>query len=119
MGVESTCRRHDIDRTPTKGLLLPPSYCFGVHGGPPAGEADHADCLRLKPCAQSIEAGDAVVEGQLLAVVEPDPNQLLRVGVGVAFKRARLKYVYSILRGKDLETEQFSEDRRDEQFSVL
>jgi hypothetical protein len=51
--------------------------------------------------------------------IEPDPNQLLRVGVGVAFKRARLKYVYSILRGKDLETEQFSEDRRDEQFSVL
>ena len=34
--------------------------------------------------------------------IEPSPDQLLRVGVGVAFKRARLKYVYSILRGKDL-----------------
>ena len=51
--------------------------------------------------------------------IEPDPNQLLRVGVGLAFKRARLKYVYSILRGKDLETEQFSEARRDQQFAVL
>ena len=36
--------------------------------------------------------------------IEPDPDQLLRVAVGIAFKRARLKYVYSILRGKDLET---------------
>lgn len=49
----------------------------------------------------------------------PDPDQLLRVNVGVGFKRARLKYVYSILRGKDLETEEFSETRRDEQFTVL
>ncbi len=39
--------------------------------------------------------------------------------MGVAFKRARLQYVYSILRGKDLETEQFSEKRRIEQFGKL
>jgi len=51
--------------------------------------------------------------------IEPSPDQLLRVNVGVAFKRARLKYVYSILRGKDLETETFSDDRRIEQFEVL
>jgi hypothetical protein len=51
--------------------------------------------------------------------IEPDPDQLLRVCVGVAFRRARLKYVYSILRGKDLETEQFSEERRIEQFGKL
>lgn len=51
--------------------------------------------------------------------IEPDPNQLLRVTVGVAFKRARLRYVYSILRGKDLETEKFSEERRDEQFEIM
>lgn len=51
--------------------------------------------------------------------IEPSPNQLLRVSVGLAFKRARLKYVYSILRGKDLETEKFSEERRVEQFEVL
>ena len=51
--------------------------------------------------------------------IEPDPDQLLRVSVGVAFKRARLKYVYSILRGKDLETEQFSDERREAQFNIL
>jgi hypothetical protein len=51
--------------------------------------------------------------------IEPDPSQLLRVSVGVAFKRARLRYVYSILRGKDLETEKFSDERRVKQFEVL
>lgn len=51
--------------------------------------------------------------------IEPDPDQLLRVDVGVAFKRARLKYVYSLLRGKDLETGAFSQDRRVEQFDML
>jgi len=51
--------------------------------------------------------------------IEPSPDQLLRVSVGLAFKRARLKYVYSILRGKDLETEQFSDDRRLDQFELL
>lgn len=51
--------------------------------------------------------------------IEPSPDQLLRVGVGVAFKRARLRFVYSILRGKDLETGEFSEDRRIKQFERL
>jgi hypothetical protein len=51
--------------------------------------------------------------------VEPDPDQLLRVSVALGFRRARLRYAYSILRGKDLETEQFSEERRIQQFEVL
>lgn len=51
--------------------------------------------------------------------IQPDPDQLLRVAVGLGFKRARLQYVYSILRGKDLETETFSAERREEQFAVL
>lgn len=51
--------------------------------------------------------------------IHPDPDQLLRVCVGLGFKRARLQYVYSILRGKDLDTEQFSEEIRVEQFEVL
>ena len=51
--------------------------------------------------------------------IEPSPDQLLRVSVGLAFKRARLRFIYSILRGKDLETEQFSDERRDQQFEVL
>lgn len=51
--------------------------------------------------------------------IEPSPDNLLRVGVGVAFKRARLQYVYSILRGKDLETGEFSIERREKQFELL
>lgn len=51
--------------------------------------------------------------------IQPEPDQLLRVCVGLGFRRARLNYVYSILRGKDLETEQFSEERRIQQFEIL
>jgi len=51
--------------------------------------------------------------------IAPFPDQLLRVAVGMAFKRAQLKYVYSILRGKDLETEKFSDERREQQFELL
>ena len=38
---------------------------------------------------------------------------MLRVGVALAFRRARLQHVYSILRGKDLETGKVSAERRD------
>jgi hypothetical protein len=51
--------------------------------------------------------------------IQPQPDQLLRVGVAVAFRRAVLKHAYSILRGKDLETGEFSPERRDEQFDRL
>lgn len=52
-------------------------------------------------------------------IIQPDPDQLLRVCVGLGFKRARLQYVYSILRGKNLDTEEFSEELRDVQFGIL
>ena len=51
--------------------------------------------------------------------IKPSPDQLLRSSVGLAFRRGRLRYVYSILRGKDLETGQFSSERRDVQFAKL
>ena len=51
--------------------------------------------------------------------IEPSPDQLLRSAVGLAFRRGRLQYVYSILRGKDLETGEFSPERRDAQFEKL
>ena len=50
---------------------------------------------------------------------EPDPDMLLRAGIGLGFRRARLKYVYSLLTGRDLETNQKDPERRDEQFDVL
>lgn len=51
--------------------------------------------------------------------VEPSPDQLLRVAVGMSFRRARLKSAYSVLRGKDMDTEIFSEEQRDRQFAKL
>jgi hypothetical protein len=51
--------------------------------------------------------------------IEPHPDNLLRVSIGLGFRRARLKYGYSLLRGKDLETDQFSDERRVEQFELL
>lgn len=51
--------------------------------------------------------------------IQPDPDQLLRVSVGLGFRRARLQYVYNILRGKDLETGEFSNERREKQFEIL
>lgn len=52
-------------------------------------------------------------------IIEPKPDQMLRVAVGLGFHRARLQYVYSILRGKDLETGKFSDERRVLQFDKL
>lgn len=69
-------------------------------------------------CRQARIPGDGTPSPYNL-VSQPDPDQLLRVSVGLGFKRARLQYVYSILRGKDLETGEFSEQRRIDQFEVL
>lgn len=51
--------------------------------------------------------------------IHPDPDQMLRVAVAFAFGRARLKSVYQVLRGKDMETGDFSAERRDQQFRLL
>lgn len=51
--------------------------------------------------------------------LHPEPDELLRASIGLGFRRARLKHVYSILRGKDLETEKFSEQFRVQQFATL
>ena len=53
------------------------------------------------------------------AFIDPTPDRLLRVGVGLAFHRARLSYVYSILRGKDPDTGEFDESLRKTQFARL
>lgn len=51
--------------------------------------------------------------------IEPYPDQLLRVGVGLAFFRGRLQNVYTLLRGKDMETGEVSAEIRDRQFKSL
>ena len=51
--------------------------------------------------------------------IQPDPDQLLRVSVAYGFGRGRLKSVYQVLRGKDMETGEFSAQKREEQFKLL
>lgn len=51
--------------------------------------------------------------------IQPSPDQLLRVAVGLAYRRGKLKSVYTLLRGRDIETGQYSAATRDEQFARL
>ncbi len=51
--------------------------------------------------------------------IRPDPDQLLRIAVALGFNRARLKSVYQLLRGKDLDGGPQSAAGREEQFGLL
>ena len=51
--------------------------------------------------------------------IEPDAGQLLRVAVAYGFNRGRLKSVYQILRGKDVDTGVISPAQREAQFAIL
>jgi hypothetical protein len=51
--------------------------------------------------------------------IQPDPDQLLRVAVALGFERGRLKSVYQVLRGKDIETGAVMTERREAQFDIL
>lgn len=51
--------------------------------------------------------------------IQPDPDQLLRVSIACGFGRGRLKSVYQVLRGKDMETGEFSAEKREAQFKIL
>lgn len=58
---------------------------------------------------QSRIPADNTSYNNLLAV---EPSHLIRMAVGVGFRRARLRYAYMLLRGKNLETGVFSEEER-------
>lgn len=49
--------------------------------------------------------------------IKPEPGDMLRVSIGLAFKRARLKYGYQVLRGKNLETGEVTAALREAQFA--
>lgn len=51
--------------------------------------------------------------------IQPQPPQLLRTTVAVAFRRAVLKQIYTVLRGKELDTGKVSVEQRDAQFARL
>ena len=48
--------------------------------------------------------------------IKPSPDQMLRVTIGLALKRARLENVYNALRGRDAKTGLEYPEKRDEQF---
>ena len=52
----------------------------------------------------------------LLAI---EPAHLIRMAVGVGFKRARLRYAYMLLHGKNLETGKFSDEERTENLRIF
>jgi hypothetical protein len=52
-------------------------------------------------------------------VIAPSADQMLRVAIALAFRRAALSAVYTMLRGKDVETKAFSTEVRDRQFATL
>lgn len=51
--------------------------------------------------------------------IAPQPPQLLRVSVALAFRRAVLRQVYSLLRGKPLDKDAVSAEARDQRFDQL
>ena len=51
--------------------------------------------------------------------IEPTADQMLRVVIGLALRRSRLRSVYQVLRGKDLETGEISPEIRKKQFEAL
>ena len=62
-------------------------------------------------CAESRVPKNGTAYNQ---ITEVDPSHLIRVAVGVGFRRARLKYAYMLLRGKDLKTGITSSKTREE-----
>lgn len=46
-------------------------------------------------------------------ILKADPSHLIRMAVAVGFRRARLRYAYMLMRGKNLETGVFSKEERE------
>lgn len=70
-------------------------------------------------CRAARQPGPAGQPTPFNQIFQPDPDHLLRVNVGVAFRRARLEHVYSLLRGKDLATGEATPEKRAFQFDKL
>lgn len=52
-------------------------------------------------------------------IIKVDPSHLIRVTVGYGFHRARLRYAYQLLRGKDLKTGVVTNATRDENLKTF
>ena len=74
---------------------------------------------QLEEFARAAKLPQPVKAGPFNWFIQPQPDQLLRVSIALAFRRAVLRHAYSLLRGKDLETGEVSAEKRDEQFARL
>ncbi len=69
-----------------------------------------------KFCAESRIPANGTSFNQILQV---DPSHLIRMSVGVGFRRARLRYAYMLLRGKNLKTGEITQDVREENLKIF
>lgn len=69
-----------------------------------------------KFCSESRIPANGTSYNQILQV---DPSHLIRVAVGVGFKRARLRYAYMLLRGKNLKTGEITQSVREDNLAIF
>ncbi len=67
-------------------------------------------------CAESRIPANGTSYNQIIDV---DTSHIIRMAVGVGFKRARLRYAYLLLRGKDLKTGKISESIRNSNLQIF
>lgn len=67
-------------------------------------------------CADSRIPATNTSFNHLMAV---DPSHIVRMAVGLGFRRARLRYAYMILRGKDLKTGETNESIREQNLGIF
>lgn len=67
-------------------------------------------------CADSRIPANGTSFNQILQV---DPSHLIRMSVGVGFRRARLRYVYMLLHGKNLKTGEITQNIREENLKIF
>ncbi len=67
-------------------------------------------------CAESRIPANGTSYNQIIDV---DTSHIIRMAVGVGFKRARLRYAYLLLRGKDLKTGEISESIRNSNLQIF
>lgn len=67
-------------------------------------------------CAESRIPADGTSYNQILKV---DPSHLIRMAVALGFHRARLKYAYMLLRGKNLKTGETTVETREENLGIF
>ena len=65
-------------------------------------------------CEQSRIPASGTSYNNIIAV---EPSHVIRMAVGVGFRRARLRYAYMLLRGKNLETGKYSAEERNANLS--